>query len=56
MAVDVREVVVTIIGQLGDSMDVKVKDISDPALKTEISSLLNSNRIVIHGRLIKRQS
>lgn len=56
MAVDVSEVVVTIIGQLGNSMDVKVKDISDPDIKAEMTQLLNSNRIVIHGRLIKRQS
>lgn len=51
--VDVTDTVVTIVGQLGDPVDVKVKDITDPVVKAEIIKLLNSSKMRI-GKLVKR--
>lgn len=54
MSADVSEVVVTIIGRLGNSMEVKIKDITDPALKAEVTQMLTANRAFFKGKLVKR--
>lgn len=47
------KVKVTLIPQLGDPVNIKVKDISDPVLKAELLHILMSNKMKI-GKIVKR--